>query len=165
MESTTEAQRPRKLNVSRRADGRLTFAVDGKGAEARAVQAVCCFPWSRPNAYVSLRDDKGHEVAFIESLDELDDASRALITQELVNRLFMPRITAIESIVDDLELLHWKVVTEAGPRTFLTARGEPPRNLRNGMILVKDVANDLYVIKSTSDLDARSNRLLWAYLD
>ncbi len=166
MHQTATDFRAKNLHLFRRSDGRLVMRSPGKNAGNEIpVQVVCCFPWSIPGEFISVRDDKGHEVAFIESLDQPADGTRALIREELVDRLFIPRITAIEAIEDDLELLHWKVVTDAGPRTFLTARGEAPRKLRNGMILIKDVGNDLYAIRAIADLDARSNRLLWAYLD
>jgi hypothetical protein len=124
-----------------------------------------CFPWSRPQEFISLRDDKGKEQLLLEDLRQIDAPARELIENELAERNFLPRVTGIEAITDQIELFHWKVVTNAGPRSFLTRRSDYPRKLLNGDVLIKDVSNDLYLIPNPKGLDARSLKLLWVYLD
>jgi len=156
-----------KLEITRRADGRLVMKSPNDKGEIidTPVQAVGCFPWGRFGEYISIRDDKGRELRLLEKLDDVDAASRSLIEEELALRNFVPRITAIESVTDELELFNWKVRTAAGPRTFLTNRNEHPRTMPGGALLIKDVCNDLYVIPKPEELDAASYRLLWVYLD
>ena len=91
--------------------------------------------------------------------------ARELIEDELAERNFLPRITGIEAITNEIELFHWKVITAAGPRSFLTRRSDHPRKLANGDVLIKDVSNDLYLIPNPKGLDAKSLKLLWVYLD
>jgi hypothetical protein len=43
------------------------------------VQVACCFPWSRPYEFISLRDDKGREQVLIEDLQQVDAPTRGLI--------------------------------------------------------------------------------------
>jgi hypothetical protein len=155
------------FELYRRADGRLVLRRENGENEITEtpVQVACCFPWSRPYEFISLRDDKGHEQKLVDDLHELAAPIRALIEDELVQRNFMPRIIGIEAITDEIELFHWKVITNVGPRNFLTRRSDYPRKLANGDVLIKDVSNDLYLIPKPKSLDAKSLKLLWVYLD
>jgi hypothetical protein len=162
----TAALDPSGIDLYRRSDGRLVLRHDSDGMPSETpVHAVCCFPWAQPSRWVSIRDDKGKELALLETLDQVAESIRGLIVAELSQRFFMPEIVAIQAITDETELFHWRVTTNAGPRVFLTQRGEPPRTLSNDMVLVKDVANDLYLIRDVETLDARSRKIIWAHLD
>ncbi len=152
-------------HLSRNAEGRLVLQNQNGMVEATPVQAVCCFPWSKPHEYVSLRDDKGHELVLIEALDDLSLEQRRLIEEELALRNFLPRVTQIFNIADQMEFFHWQVMTTAGPRNFLTRRHERPRQLNNGQMMIRDVCNDIYLVNRSEDMDPKSLRLLWVYLD
>jgi hypothetical protein len=154
-------------NLHRRVDGRLVLRREsGKGETTETpVQVACCFPWTHPYEFISLRDDKGREQKLIENLQQLETPIRELIENELAQRNFMPRIIGIEAITDEIELFHWKVITNVGARNFLTRRSDHPRKLVNGDVLIKDVSNDLYLIPNPKGLDAKSLKLLWVYLD
>jgi hypothetical protein len=171
VESTKESKDSQTVttgwSLSRRADGRLVLrrANDSGEMSDTPVQIACCFPWSRPHEFISIRDDKGREQVLIEDLRQIDLPMRELIEDELAGRNFLPRITGIEAITDEMELFHWKVITTAGPRSFLTRRSDHPRKLANDSVLIKDVSNDLYLIPNPKGLDAKSLKLLWVYLD
>jgi hypothetical protein len=154
------------LDLFRRTDGRLVLRQtrDGK-AEETPVQVACCFPWSRSDEFISLRDDKGREQVLVERLAAAPPAAQALIEEDLAQRVFVPRVTAIEAILEQAELFHWQVMTTSGPRSFLTARSDYMRSLPGGKVLIKDVGNDLYLIENPAALDAKSRKLLWVYLD
>jgi hypothetical protein len=151
-------------NLVRRADGRLVLRRENSDGET-PVQVACCFPWTHPHEFISLRDDKGKEQLLIDDLQQVAAPGRELIEDELAERNFLPRLTGIEAITDEIELFHWKVITAAGPRRFLTRRSDHPRKLANGDVLIKDVSNDLYLIPNPKGLDAKSLKLLWVYLD
>ena len=154
------------IDMFRRDDGRLMLRETRDGLRVETpVQIACCFPWSRAREFVSIRDDKGKELALVGQLDELPAAVGRLIGEELDRRTFVPHIVAVSSIAEQAELFHWQVVTDAGPRGFLTARHEYLQTLSDGKVLIKDVGNDLYLVDDPSRLDAKSRRLLWAYLD
>lgn len=166
-ETGNNGEKKLALILNRRADGRLVLQQkDGSGEPVETpVQVACCFPWSRPYEFISLRDDKGREQLLIEDLRQVDTPARTLIEDELAERNFLPRITAIEAIIGEMELFHWKVMTNAGPRSLLTRRNDHPRKLSNDDVLIKDVSNDLYLIPNPKGLDAKSLKLLWVYLD
>ena len=157
----------REWQLRRRSDARLvlTRKDDKGGGYETPVQVVCCFPWSRPQEYVSIRDDDGRELLLIESLTELEESQSRLVEDELAFRNFLTRITRIHAITRQMELYHWSVATSAGARSFLTRKHERPRHLDNGEAIIKDVYNDIYHIPKPKGLDAKSLRLLWVYLD
>jgi hypothetical protein len=129
------------------------------------VRPVRCFPWSRPGAYVSLRDDADEEVGFVVDPDTLDAGSRAVLQEELAQAGFVLHIRRILSVREELEIRLWRVETEEGPRTFQTSRDEWPRPLAEGSLLLRDVAGDLYLIPRAAALDPTSRRVLWAFTD
>ena len=152
----------------RRADGRLGAYVrckDGK-EEKIALQVVRCFPWSTPDAYISLRDEAGKEIYLLSSLYELEDPKiRSIVESELLQRTYIPRIQHIRAIVDEIDLFRWDVKTDAGRRVFYTRRREIPRELGDGGVMIKDISGDRYLIPEVARLDARSRNWLWLYLD
>jgi hypothetical protein len=149
-------------HIQRRGDGRLCVRQAG---ELTPVRPVRCFPWSRPGAYVSLRDDQDQEVGFVLELDRLDPASRAVLREELDQASFVLHVRRIVSVREELEIRIWNVETQEGPRTFQTARDEWPRPLADGSLLLRDVAGDLYLIPRAAALDPSSRRVLWAFTD
>jgi hypothetical protein len=151
------------IRLQRRSDGRL--ALLGEGGLASPVRPVRCFPWTSPGAYVSLRDDDHNELALVVDPGALDAASRALLDEELAQAGFVLRITRIVKVREELEIRSWRVETDAGPRTFQTARDEWPRPLPGGGLLLRDAAGDLYLIPAAAALDAGSRRVLWAFVD
>jgi len=162
----TVPEKAERVDLFRRDDGRLVLqhAPDGMAVET-PIRVACCFPWSHREEFISLRDDKGRELRFIENLAQLDDHERQLIEAELNSGFFVPRITEVKTIERQVELFLWRVETNAGPRNFLTGHDEHPRTLPNGRILIKDVSNDLYIIEDPKTLNAKSCKLLWSYLD
>jgi hypothetical protein len=164
---STPMPEPQAVDPREDGEGRLVLRHADEKGEVRdvPVQAVCCFPWSRRRAFVSLRDAKGRELRLIEDLETVPPGVRRLIESHLDRRLFIPALTAVESITARNELFLWKVKTDAGPRSFLTSRTEHPRSMGDGRVLIKDVGNDLYLIEEPALLDAHSQRLLWIYLD
>jgi len=155
-----------KQNVAlcRSAHGLLSFREHASGKEI-PVKPHLCFPWTSSKQYISLRNDEGKEIMFIEDLKRLDPASRELLENALAEVGFILEITQIHSIREDFELRNWKVETLQGPRTFQTKLDNWPRPLPKGGILIKDIAEDLLYIPDPSKLDAKSQKILWAFLD
>jgi hypothetical protein len=148
--------------VERRADGRLWVA---KGGEAIPVTLVRCFPWSAPGRYLSLRDDDDREVVFVGDPEELDAGSREVLAEALHTAGFVHEVTAIEELEDDFEIRRWRVRTRQGPRQFQTTLEAWPREAPSGGLFVEDVAGDLFRIPPAGELDPKSRKLVWAFLD
>ena len=77
-----------------------------------------CFPWSVPQAYVSIRNKEGKEVVLLKTLDELDEASRAIVQQELHDKVFNPKITRIVEHKSEFGVTSITAETDRGPVIF-----------------------------------------------
>jgi hypothetical protein len=129
------------------------------------VTARRCFPWSAPGTHVSLRDCDEAEVALVESVTDLDEASRGAVERALAESSFIMEIVRIDSIDEEFEIRSWEVRTRQGPRRFQTRRDEWPRELPDGGHLIRDVAGDVYRVADVDALDERRRELLWAFMD
>ena len=124
-----------------------------------------CFPWSQPARFVSLRDKDDTEVALIRQPENLDDASREVLEQALIEAAFVLHVVKIYEVEEEVEIRTWKVDTKQGSRTFQTRLDDWPRELPGGGLLIRDVAGDLYHIADREALDDKSKKLLWAFAD
>ena len=158
----TEASAQNELALEFDLAGSLVAVVNG---QRTVVHVHRCFPWSAPDVHLSLRDHQENEVAHVATLDDLPEASRAIIQQALASSGFVFEITAIESIVEELEIRQWKTTTSQGPRVFQTKLDEWPRQLPGSGWLIRDVAGDAYRIPHLTELDARTCNLLWPFVD
>lgn len=152
------------LRLWRGPDGQLW----GRSSDApapRAVRVCRLFPWSRPGAYVSLRDAEDEELALVRSADQLDPESRDALEFSLTEAGFVLEIESVVSVEEEIEIRTFEVSTAQGPRRFQTERDEWPRELEGGGLLIRDVAGDLYAVRHPERLDAASRKLLWAFLD
>src|SRR5690606_12827404 len=147
---------------ARGADGRLWYGV---GEDARPVTVMRCFPWTEPGKYVSLRDDEDAEVALVSDPAELDSLSRDALESALAEAGFLPEVTGVLSVDEEVEVRHWSVETRQGARRFQTGLEDWPRPLPGGGFLLRDVAGDLYRIPEPEELDSSSQALLWAFID
>jgi hypothetical protein len=146
------------LEISLGEDGLLRLGT-------RPVHLVRCFPWSNPLHWLSLRDDKGEELVLLETMHGLSDQARRSLVQALVEASFVFAIEAIESVSEEFELRHWQVRLKEGRRKFQTQLSSWPREVPGGGLLIQDVANDFYLIADLTKIDAKSTRLLAAFLD
>lgn len=150
------------IRLQRRPDGCLLLVKDDQTVP---VTAKFCFPWSQPGKYISLRDEHNHEQALIERPEQLDDASRELLEDALVQAGFVFRVTRVDKLEHDFEIRVWKVQTEQGPYTFQTALDEWPRPIPSGGLLLRDIAGNLFVLPDPQQLDAKSRKVLWSFID
>jgi hypothetical protein len=151
-----------ELRLEHRIDGQL-WALEAD--EEHAVSVRRCFPWSQPARFVSLRDKDDKEVALIRQPEHLDDASREVLEQALIEAGFVLQIVKIYEVEEEVEIRTWKVETMQGPRTFQTRLDDWPRELPGGGLLIGDVAGDLYQVADREALDEKSKKLLWAFAD
>jgi hypothetical protein len=150
------------LRLERRADGQLWAARNG---EERPVHVHRCFPWSEPTRFLSLRDQDHEEFALVESLDELESASRTALEGAIVEAGFVLEVTRIVDVDEEVEIRTWRVETRQGDRCFQTRLDDWPTDVPGGGILIRDVAGDLYHVRSPDTMDAQSRRWLWAFVD
>ena len=156
--SATEAD----LKLERRADGQIWAST---GAVEKPVRVQRCFPWSEPAAYLSLRDLDDEEVALIAEPARLDATSRRVLEDALVEAGFVLEVTSIVDVDEEVEIRTWKVETRQGPRTFQTKLDDWPHEVPGGGVVIRDVAGDLYHVPRPAEMDERSRKWLWAFVD
>lgn len=149
--------------LERRRDGQLLLTT--RGGKSTAVRIARCFPWSAQSRFISLRDDERQEVWLIEDPETLDADSRLTLEDALVEADFVLDLEKIESIDEEIEIRCWEARTRQGRRRFQTRRGDWPRTVPGGGVLIRDVAGDLYLIRRPAELDRKSRELLAAFVD
>lgn len=152
----------RALELERLADGRLRATRDGAHS---IVHVRRCFPWSQADQFISLRDNEGDEFALVADPHDLSPASRQVLETALAEAGFVFDVTAVEEIEEEVELRHWRVRTQQGPRTFQTRLDDWPRRLPDGSLLIRDVSGDFHRVADPERLDRKSRALLWAFVD
>lgn len=162
-EPARSAREPKGLRLWRGPDGRLRGCSDAE-PEPRAVRVCRLFPWSRPEAWVSLRDADDEELALVSHPSRLDPESRRAFEHSLAEAGFVMEIEAVLAVDEEIEIRCFSVRTAQGPRRFQTEREEWPRALEGGGLLIRDVAGDLYLVRAPAELDPRSRKLLRAFL-
>lgn len=155
--SSTKAPR-----VARQPCGQLVVHLAG---DTRPVHLRRCFPWSSPTQFLSLRDDESEEVLLVRDVSELDPGSRDAVEAALLEASMLLEIVAVTSVEEDFEMRCFEVQTRQGKRSFQTARDAWPRSGPRGGLLIEDVGGDIYWVPPRDQLDRRSQRLLWAFLD
>lgn len=149
------------FTLSRDAYGKLVYCA---GTLQTVVVPVRAFPIAAPEYGISLLDGDGRELAWIEQLDELPDATRTLIEAELASREFMPQIRRIKSVSSFATPSTWQVETDRGDTSFVLKGEEDIRRLNHGTLLIADSHGIQFLVRDIGTLDRASRRLLDRFL-
>ncbi len=137
------------------------------GQVVERVTPVRAFPFSDPEQGLSLVDSEGHEVLWLDSINQLKAADRVLVDEALASREFMPVITQIESVSSFNTPSTWQVQTAQG-KTQLVLKGEEHIRRIHGMggntLLISDNHGIQFLIRDLAALDKHSRRLLDRFL-
>ncbi len=154
---------PTAFGLRRDAFGRLVLS-DAAGREHVGVAAVRAFPISAPDEGVSVVDADGHELAWIPRLSALDAERRALLTEALEQREFMPRLLRVTAVSSFATPSTWSVETDRGPTSFVLKGEEDIRRLGPGLLIVNDAHGVQYLIQDLLGMDKHSRKLLDRFL-
>lgn len=152
-----------EFELSRNAFGRLVFR-GADGAVHEGVVAVRAFPIAAPETGIALVSADGHELAWIESLAELHEATRALLEAELCAREFMPQIKRLRGVSSYATPSTWRVETDRGDTEFVLKGEEDIHRLSTQTLLVVDSHGIQFLIRDLFALDAGSRKLLDRFL-
>lgn len=141
--------------------GRLLCTAGGRAEEVLPVRA---FPIAAPEAGIALVNPDGHEVAWIDHLDQLPDEVRRLIEEELASREFVPEIQAIREVSSFATPSTWQVETDRGATRLVLKGEEDIRRLSQTMLLIADAHGIQFLIRDLQTLDKASRRLLDRFL-
>lgn len=149
--------------LSRNAFGRLVFIKRNDGAEMEVVP-VRSFPITDPEQGISLIDLHGHELAWIEDLQDLPGETRKLVDEDLAAREFMPEIERVRHVSSFSTPSTWDVETDRGTTTFILKGEEYIRRLTPVALLITDSQGIHFLIRDRTTLDHQSRKILDRFL-
>jgi hypothetical protein len=134
------------------------------GAEHAGVVPVRAFPLSAPDHGLSLVGSDGRELVWIERLEALPVAQRALLEEELSARDFQPEVQRLVSVSTFSTPSIWRVETDRGTSDFVLKSEEDIRRLPDGGLLIASGQGVHYRVRDRQALDRHSRRLLERFL-
>lgn len=150
--------------MHRDAHGRLALTLPD-GTVHTGVLPVRAFPLAAPDEGLSLVGSDGHELLWLDRLDDLPAPARALVQEELAAREFVPTIQKILSVSSFSTPSTWEVETDRGPTTLVLKAEEDIRRLRSRTaLLIASASGVQYAIADSTTLDRASRRLLERFL-
>ena len=151
------------IQLRRDAFGKLVFT-NAEGEEFVGVIPVRAFPIQAPTRGISLVRDGGKEVAWIDDLAEQPEAIRALITEELEGREFIPEIETIRSVSSFATPCTWYVKTDRGETEFVLKVDEDIRRVGEASLLIADSHGINFLVRDMFKIDKGSRKILDRFL-
>ena len=151
------------FQLQRDAFGRLTLT-DSTGETHEGVTPVRAFPISSPDDGIALVDPYGHELAWIDRLEDLPEDLRTLLKAELAGREFMPVISRIVEVSSFATPSTWTIITDRGETKLILKGEEDIRRLAAPALLIADSNGIQYLIRDRQALDAHSRKILDRFL-
>ena len=151
------------MKLHRNALGKLVL-VAATGEVFESVVPVRAFPIQAPQGQISLVGSDGHEVVWIERLDDLPAEARSLIEEELRLREFTPVIQRLLEVSSFATPSQWTVETDRGRTSFVLKGEEDIRRLSRDVLLVLDSHGVQFLIRQLQQLDRHSRKLLDRFL-
>ena len=149
--------------VERDADGKVIIRLTGQDEPLADARLARYFPWSLPDAYVSVRDKNGKEVVMLRTLDELDADSREVVEQELADKIFNPKILQVLQVKREFGLSSISAITDRGEVLFQFHGRDDVRLLSPTRALFRDVDGNTFELPDIGELDPASRKMLRRY--
>ncbi len=151
------------FSLSRNSFGQLCLK-DNLGVIHEQVVPVRAFPISQPDQGIALVDRDGHELVWLENLDQISLENKSFIEEELAQREFMPVLKRIDGVSSFATPSTWTVDTSRGLTSFVLKGEEDIRRINKQMYLIADNHGVQYLIEDIQSLDKHSRRLLDRFL-
>ncbi|MTV37968.1 cyanophycin metabolism-associated DUF1854 family protein [Duganella radicis] len=135
-----------------------------EGVVHEGVSPVRAFPVQAPEDGISLLNNDGKEVAWIDRIADLPAAIGALVSEELSGREFMPEIARINSVTSYATPCTWSVKTDRGDTEFVLRGEEDIRRLTIDTLLITDIHGIHYLIRDLRELDKHSKKIIDRFL-
>lgn len=133
---------------------RLTIEEDRSYLKVKVVRAA---PLSHSDRYISFLDSKDEEVCMVDDPAQLDEVTRALVTEELDRRYLTSVIEQIHSVRNEMGTSYWDVGTSRGRREFVVQNvAENAQWLSLRRLLLVDADGNRFEIPDLDLLDKRS---------
>lgn len=136
----------------------------GSNGETQEALPVRAFPIGAPDEGIALVDPHGHELAWVERLDDLPADLRQLVESELASREFMPVIERIIDVSSFATPSTWTVITNRGETKLILKGEEDIRRLTPPSLLIADSNGIHFLIRDRQALDPHSRKILDRFL-
>ncbi len=130
----------------------------------RPVMPVLAFPFSAPSESISIVDEHSKELAWLNRLDELEPASKAVVEQFLALREYRPVIHRITSVSTYSTPSVWSLETDKGPCRFELPSDESIRRLEGGRLVLTHANGMQFMVEDLMKLDTRSRQILARFM-
>lgn len=147
------------FTVAKDEQNRLILKRPGQ-ADVVDVQVRRAFPWSNPQAHISICAADGKEVLMVDNLNEIAQPTRELIAQSLENGSFIPRILQVREVVVRFGFQRWRVRTNRGDTEFRVQEREDIRFLPDGRFSIRDADGNVYELPRIDELDESTRRAI-----
>jgi hypothetical protein len=134
------------------------------GSVVNGVTPVRAFPITDPREGFSLVDAHGHEVLWVNRLEELPHDVAFVLGEELQRRDFMPQISRLVAVSSYITPCEWHVQTDRGETRFTLKGEEDIRRLGSGALLITDRHGIHYLLRDLTALDKTSRKILDRFL-
>ena len=151
------------FDLQRDAFGRWVLQLPD-GTRHVPVTALRAYPVSAPDEGVALMDADGHEIFWIDALDQLAPALRSQVNQALNEREFLPEILQLTDVSSFATPSTWSVLTDRGSTQFLLKGEEDIRRLTGTVLLINDANGVQFMIRDLAAMDKHSRKLLDRFL-
>ncbi len=153
---------PMNFTLEPDASGGLIFT-SSAGTRHEKAKPVRLFPFTDPNAWISIVSAENKELFMIEQLSSLPDAQQKVLREALAGREFVPVIRSIDRVSRAANGYNWSVTTDRGPTVFLIEGDESIQQLGDSRLVVVDSRNTRYLIPNVNALDKKSRQRLERY--
>lgn len=143
--------------------GLLVFTgADGEVHEG--VVPVRAFPIGAPEEGIALVNSEGHELLWIDRLEDLPADVARLVQEELASREFVPEIKRIRSVSSFACPSTWELDTDRGDARLVLKGEEDIRRLDREKLLIADTHGIQFLIRDIQALDRASRKILDRFL-
>ncbi len=150
-------------SIERDESGSVIVHLTDRDEPVRDAKIARCFPWSIPDRYVSIRDEKGKEVVLLETLEGLSASDREIVEEELRQRMFNPKIHRVLHHKHEFGITSITAETDRGQTTFQIRSRDDVRVLSPTRALFRDADGITYELPDLNALDPQSRKRLQQY--
>ncbi len=165
---------PENATFGRSEGGLICLTLKNSDSETESFERVIpvrAFPITEPEEYISIKEPdtkdkgKGKEIGFIRRMSDFDEATQALLREELSRRYFTPVIQRILSVKEKFGYYYWTAETSAGKVGFvMTNVSSNIRTLEDGRVFMHDIDGNCFEIPDPDKLDKASFRKIEIYM-
>lgn len=151
------------FQLRRNVFGKLVL-IDANGQAHENVVPVRAFPIAAPDSGIAIVSADGHELVWLDRLNDLPQDVRALLQEELGNREFLPEIRRIKKVSTFASPSTWQVDTNRGDATLVLKGEEDIRRVGEAALMIADAHGVHFLIRDLRKLDKPSRKILDRFL-